>query len=209
VRDFLKGLFKLLGAIAVLALIAGGILHAFFVRVVEVGHDAMAPTIVAGDQVLVWRTSNFELGDMVLCPHPREAGRFVMGRIVGRPGQTVEIGRGAQLAINGDRPDRDLRGTVDFYDARRRRNESMTWGIEDILDHDHKFMFRERRPPEMRPHRVQGGYFLLSDNRSFHGEDSRSFDEVPGASCIGVVFARLQAAEAPAAFGNASFQLLE
>lgn len=205
----MKGLFKFLGGTLVVALAVGGVLFGFFIRVVDVGHDAMAPTIVSGDEVLVWRTQNFELGEIVLCPHPEEAGRYVMGRIVGRPGHTVAIGRGAQLEIEGQRPDVDLRGRVDFYDAQRRSSESMRWGYEDILDHQHPFMYRERRPPEMRPHQVRGGYFLLSDNRSFHGEDSRRFGEVDGSTCIGRVFMRLTAAVAPPQFEHRALQFLE
>ena len=208
-RDLLKGTLKFLAAVAFVLAAVGGVLYGFFVRIVDVGHDAMAPTIVAGDEILVWRTTDFELGEAVLCPHPQEPGRFVLGRIVGRPGHTVELGRGGQLSIAGERPDVDMRGTVDFYDTRRRRNQSMCWGVANILDHTHQFMFRERRPPEMRPHEVEGGYFLLSDNRSFYGEDSRRFGEVEGSRCVGKVFMRLRAAEAPAAFENESFELID
>lgn len=208
-RDFAKGAAKLLGVVLLIALVAAGVLYAFFVRLVQVGHDGMAPTVMAGDQVLVWRGTDFELGDLVLCPHPHENGRFVMARIVGRPGHTVELARNGELRIDGEAPERDLEGPIDFYDAQRRRTLAYTWGVEDILDHDHPFMFRERHPPSLRPHEVQGGWYLLSDNRSYVGEDSRSFGEVDGATCVGTVFLRLTAAEAPEAFGTAPFQFLE
>lgn len=196
-RDFTKGLFKFLAAILVIALIAGTVLYVFFVRVVEVGHNGMAPTIIAGDTILVWRGTDFELGDPVLCPHPSEPGRYVLGRVVGTNGHTVEIGRGAQLMINGETPDVDLRGEFEFYDAGRQNSARMHWGIEDILDHDHLFMYSARRAPSMRPHQVRGGLFLLSDNRSYHGEDSRSFGEVAPGTCIGTVFMRVMPGEGP------------
>ncbi|MCZ7679216.1 MAG: S26 family signal peptidase [Sandaracinaceae bacterium] len=102
-RDFLKGALKFLGVVLVIALIAGGVLYAFFVKVVEVGHNAMAPTMILGDRVLVWNSQDFELGEVVLCPHPQQPGRYVMGRVVGRPGQIVSFERGS-LTINGQTP---------------------------------------------------------------------------------------------------------
>ena len=208
-RDFLKGLSKFISALLVIALIVGGVLYFFFIRVVEVGHNAMAPTILAGDQVLVWRGTDFELGEPVLCPHPREPGRFVIGRIVGRSGQTVELGRAGQLRINGEAPDLDIRGELEFYDAGRQNTARMTWGIEDILDHDHLFMQSARRPPAMRPHRVAGGVFLLSDNRSYHGEDSRSFDEVRPDTCVGTIFLRLMPGEGQSPTEHGPFARIE
>lgn len=208
-RDFMKGLSKFLGAILLVALIVGGVLYSFFVRVVEVGHNAMAPTILAGDQVLVWRGTDFELGDPILCPHPNEPGRYVIGRVVGRNGQTVEIGRGAQLMINGETPDVNLRGEFEFYDAGRQNSRRMAWGVEDILDHDHLFMYSEHRPPSMRPHQVRGGLFLMSDNRSYGGEDSRSFGEVAPGSCVGTIFMRLMPGEAESPVDHGPFAILE
>lgn len=208
-RSFAKGAAKFLGVVAVILLVAGLILYFFFVRVVTIGHNAMAPTLMMGDQVLVWRTQSFELGDMVLCPHPSEQGRYVIGRIVGRPGTVVAMGRG-NLSINGQTPDMDIHSPIRWLDSETGRIRTMFWGVEDILDHDHYF-FREdrRRAPDMRPHRVQGGAFLLSDNRTYVGEDSRDFGEVMEIGCIGKVFLRLTAAESPPEIGNSWLDILE
>jgi len=210
VRDFTKGLLKFLGAVLVIAGVAAAVLYFFFVRVVEVGHNAMAPTIMIGDRVLVWRGHDFDLGDVVLCPHPAQPGRFVMGRVVARTGQTVEITRG-QLVINGQAPDRDLRAAFEFYDAERGESYEVDWGVESILDHDYTFMSRtRRRPMEMRPATVRGAaVFLLSDNRSYGGEDSRTFGQVNVATCEGEVFMRLTAAEAPAEIPHGHLDFIE
>jgi signal peptidase I len=209
VRDFAKGALKFLGAIAAVLLVAGAILYAFFVEVVEVGHNGMSPTMMLGDRVLVWKTTEFELGEAILCPHPSQRGRFVLGRVVGRPGQTVSMDRGT-LLINGDSPDRDLHAAIAFDDRETGRRAMMVWGDEDILDHDHRIWWRERSTPEMgRPRRVRGGLFLLSDNRTYRGEDSRSFGEVPAQTCIGRVFMRLTAEDSPAAIGNAPLDIIE
>jgi hypothetical protein len=44
---------------------------------------------------------------------------------------------------------------------------------------------------------VRTGVYLLSDNRSFYGADSRSFGEISPSTCLGQVFFRLQPAHPP------------
>lgn len=208
-RDFLKGALKFLGVVLVIALIAGGVLYAFFVKVVEVGHNAMAPTMILGDRVLVWNSQDFELGEVVLCPHPQQPGRYVMGRVVGRPGQIVSFERGS-LIINGQTPATDVRGLVDFFDAETGRTERMRMALEDILDHDHRIFWREGSEARMRrAHRVSGGLYILNDNRTYVGEDSRTFGEVTPSNCVGRVFMRLTAAASPAEIGNAPLDVIE
>lgn len=208
-RDFLKGALKLLGVLLVIVLAVGGALYAFFVKVVEVGHNAMAPTMILGDRVLVWSTQDFALGDVALCPHPEQPGRYVMGRVVGRPGQVVSMERGA-LRISGDSPDTDVRGVVTFADAESGRQVRMNYALEVILDHDHGIFWREGSEPRMRrPHRVQRGVYLLSDNRSYAGEDSRTFGEVSPSTCVGRVFMRLTAAPSPPELANGALDLIE
>lgn len=208
-RDFTKGALKFVGFVLVLALIAGGVLYGFFVNIVDVGHNAMAPTMILGDRVLVWRTQELALGDVALCRHPQQAGTYVMGRVVGRPGHLVSFERG-HLLINGEAPDTDTRGVVEFEDRELGRRERMSYAIEDILDHDHAIFWRERGTPRMtRPHRVGTGLFLLNDNRTYPTEDSRTFGEVDPSACVGKVFMRLTAAPSPAEIGNGALDIIE
>jgi signal peptidase I len=211
VRDFMKGLFKFLGVVALIAFVIGGVLYGFYVKVVEVGHNAMAPTVFVGDRVLVWKGHNFDLGDIALCPHPSEPGRYVMGRVVGRTGQRVAIDRG-QLLINGETPESDLHSPISFSDAETGRTEQMIWGIESILNHDHLFFVRAGRAgvPNLREQHVRGGQlYLMSDNRTYVGEDSRAFGGVNEGTCIGAVFMRLTAGAAPPEIPHAALDILE
>jgi signal peptidase I len=208
VRDIFKGVLKFLGVIAGILVVAGAIAYFFFVRVVEVGHNAMAPTILMGDSVLVWRTTDFELGDVALCLHPSEPNRYVLGRVVGRPGQTIRIERGI-LYINNQAPDSDIHTAIQFTNNEIGRVQTMVWGVEDLLDHDHTFFYEERRMPTYRSHEVRGGPFLLSDNRTYVGEDSRTFGEVSELLCIGKVFMRLLAADGPAEIPHAPLDIIE
>lgn len=208
-KDFAKGVFKFLSVIVILVAIAAGVLYGFYVKVLEVGHNGMAPTIVLGDSVLVWKTQELGLGQVALCEHPQQPGVYVLGRVVGRPGQIVGMERGT-LTINGEMPEVDGRGIVSFQDAEIGRTVRMRYAYERILTHDHPIFWREGSEPRMsRPHTVRGGLFLMSDNRTHRGEDSRTFGEVSPASCVGRVFMRLTAAPTPAEIGNAALDIIE
>lgn len=212
-RDFYRGALKFLGVVALVLLVAGAVLYGFFVRLVELGHNAMAPTIIRGDSVLVWRTTELELGDVALCPHPREPGRFVVGRVVGRPGHMVGVDAFGGLTINGQAPARNLHDPITFVDTETGRRDTMQWGDETILGHDYRIFFRDARGRDRRARpreqRVEGGVFLLSDNRTYRGEDSRSFGAVDPSTCIGRVFLRVDAAPSPPAIGNARLDIIE
>lgn len=207
-RDFLKGTLKFVGGIAVFLAIIAAILYFFFVRIVEVGHNAMAPTIMLGDRVVVWRTTDFELGEVLLCPHPEEPGRFVMARFVGRPGSRIRIENG-NLYINDTTPDTDLNTPIDFFDMETGRSSEMIWGTEKILSSNHLIFFRQRPRPSYREREVGPGLFVLSDNRSYRGEDSRDFGVVTQSQCIGRVFLRLTAADAPPEIPHGHFDFLQ
>jgi signal peptidase I len=209
VRDFLKGVLKFVAFIAVLGGIAVGVLYAFFVEVIDIGHSGMAPTLITGDRVVVWKTRDFEIGEVALCPHPIEPGRFVIGRVVGHAGTNIDFQRG-QLLINGRTPDVDVLGTVSFDDPETGRSERMRLFMEDVLDHEHMSFVRERSEARMRrPQRVGSGIFLLGDNRTHVGEDSRTFGTVPPNTCIGRIAMRLSAAPSPMEVGNGALDLIE
>lgn len=212
-RDFYRGALKFLGVVALILLLAGAVLYGFFVRLLELGHNAMAPTIIRGDSVLVWRTTELDLGDVALCAHPREPGRFVVGRVVGRPGHMVGADAFGALTINGQAPARDLHEPIPFVDTETARRDTVVWADETILDHDYRIFMREgrRRDPRARPRerRVEGGVFLLSDNRTYLGEDSRNFGAIDPSTCVGRVFLRVDAAPSPPAIGNARLDIIE
>ncbi len=190
-----KEIFKFFLGVAVILAIVAGVLKAFFVDLVVINDDRMAPTMLAGEQVLLWRGSDPEYGRVVVCAHPAVAGQLVIGRIVARAGMEVSVGRDA-LAINGRPPDRDWRGTFTFDDPELTRPVNMRWGIEELTGVEHEFMAREDYRMNFRTVRVGGGkLYLMSDYRSMTGHDSRSFGVVDASTCIGHVFMRWKPAE--------------
>lgn len=207
-RDLLKGALKFLGGLAAVCGVVVAILYFFFVRVVVVGHNAMAPTIMLGDRVVVWRGTDFEIGDVILCPHPELTGRFVMGRVVGRPGHTVEVRQG-RVAINGQVPDADMHPPITWIDTETGRQVEMIWGDVDLLDHHHRIFYQRHRPSSDRAREVGPGLFILSDNRSYRGEDSRDFGVVRQPECVGRVFFRLTAGQSPPEIPHGPLDLID
>lgn len=209
-EDSLRGqLFKLFLVLVAILLVVAGVLRWLYVDVVTVSHDGMAPTIFGGDQVLVWRTTEYDHGDIILCHHPRRPGAWVLGRIVGNPGMRVAIER-EQLVVNGQVVSRDFQGTFQFEDQQSHAQSPFRWGIEALGEVHHYFMEREERPITMRPVSDVAGFFLLSDNRTYVGEDSRTFGPVAHHQCTGRVFMRwAPGGRAPSGFDSGWLDILD
>jgi signal peptidase I len=196
-KDFTKGALKALVWIAAIVAIVLAVLRWQFVDVITVGHNGMAPTIIAGDQVGLWRGVKIETGDVALCAHPGQAGRFVLARVIAREGQRLDDHRG-QLLVNGERVLRDVVGQRRFHDIVLRFTDRYMMTIERFGNNTHPIFENERSPLVFRNQTVRRGLFLLGDNRGYRGEDSRTFGEVDESTCKGVVFIRLAPAPKPA-----------
>ena len=85
-------LYSALWAAGCAALVVG-ILYGLFMDLVEIDHNGMAPTVMAGDQILVWETSNHAMGDILVCTHPRDSSKTVIGRLFAKPGMRIEVNR--------------------------------------------------------------------------------------------------------------------
>jgi signal peptidase I len=195
VKTFLKGTFKLLAFVLGVALVLGAILRIFFVDLAVVGHNGMAPTLIAGDEILVWRGTP-DFGDVTICKHPADPSRLVIGRVVGKPGMMLDTAQG-QLRIDRRILERDTMQGVRFRDGVMDRTDEMSYGIEKLGNTEHFYFYRRNYNFTFRPVNVVRGLFLISDNRSYPGEDSRSFGEVDPETCIGDVFMRLQPSPDP------------
>ena len=194
-KTFLKGTLKVLAFLAGIALIVGAVLRIFFVDLAVVGHNAMAPTLIAGDEIMVWRSAP-DFGDVTICAHPADPSRLVIGRVVGKPGMLLDTQRG-QLRIDRRILERDIEQPVQFYDGVNDRTDEMYYGLEKLGNTEHYFWHRTNYNFTFRPVQVTTGIWLLSDNRSYPGEDSRTFGEVDPETCIGDVFMRLQPSPNP------------
>ena len=196
-RSFTKGFLKLLAWLVGILLVFVAVMRIFFVDVAVVGHNAMAPTMEAGDSVLIWRNGVPEdLGDIAVCNHPENPGELVMGRVVGKGGMRLESDRHSRLSIAGSIPDIDWQGEHSFADTVREDTATYTKGLVEMGNVHHLIFHREGSVFRMQPVDVPPGkVFLMSDNRMHPGQDSRYFGPVDPAACQGTVFMRLAPAE--------------
>ncbi len=208
--DSLRGqLFKLALGVVVILIAIGAFLRYQYVDVVTVADDAMAPTIFGGDTVLVWRTTSFDHGDVLLCRHPRRAGSWIIGRVIGKPGMSVALERG-QLVINGQRVDRDFQGEFRVEDQQARQVATFSHGVENLGEVHHLFMARTDRNLTLRPVERINGFYLLHDNRTWNGDDSRTLGPLAHTDCTGTVFMRWSSGgRAPAELGQGRLDLLD
>jgi signal peptidase I len=204
-RNFAKfavGLIVVLGTI-------GAVLKTWYVDVVEIGHNGMAPTLIAGDTVLLWRNASIEHGDVVLCHHPTDTTRWVLGRVLGRNGTELEVARG-QLTVEGRVPPTDFREELDFLDRGDGQTARMRWGWEHLGNDEHMIFLRTDRQMRMRATGDYDGLYLIGDNRTFTGEDSRTYGVIAEHTCVGQIFARLWASpDSPVETGNGDFDFID
>lgn len=71
----------------------------------EISNEAMIPTFLPGDQVIVNRAAYHaatpQRGDVVLYRYPDEEGKLFLHRVIGLPGDLIEI-RAQALSVNGE-----------------------------------------------------------------------------------------------------------
>jgi len=134
-------------------------------RLARVADDAMAPTYVNGDVLLVsaltYRDARPKRGDVAQLYYPLEPAKLLIDRVVGIEGDTVQIFDG-DLYINDAPATEDNRIPATY---RSREN----WG------------------PLVTP---QGYYFVIGDHRNA-SSDSRHWGFVPRRYLWGKVVARL------------------
>lgn len=178
--------------------LAVSVLNYFYVDNFVMPHNGMAPTLVYGDRILVWRRAKPDMGDVVVCEHPTKPGVSVIGRAVAFAGHSVSTDSRGQLFVDESRASVENIGNVRFFDAAR--DQMFTMQLSNIdynRKHRHEFFIEDGYPFELRQYQVQRGIFLLGDNRSAPWTDSREFGEVDPAHCHGEVFMRLKPAPKP------------
>lgn len=88
--------------LAILALFAASCMYAAGVQPVRVEGTAMLPALNDGDRILLDRRfEKLQRGDIVIFYFPLDQSRSYIKRIIGLPGETVEI-RDGQVFIDGN-----------------------------------------------------------------------------------------------------------
>jgi signal peptidase I len=157
-----------------------------------VTNAALAPTLGAGDLVLVAKHGKGGFGDLVRCADPEDATKFVVGRVAGADFDNVET-QGGSLVVNGKRYDPGLscpKPTFTIPDPGGDDDPiELTCGMVEMGGGTHMRATggRAAREPKTERRVPNGSYFLLSDSRDLH-QDSRDYGYVDQSTCHTIMF---------------------
>jgi signal peptidase I len=158
---------------------------------------SIAPTLRAGDWIILWRGTEPSFGDLVLCPDPEDAGEVVIARVAAEPGDELVISDDGSLRINGARIRPESACNTPRFTVEHPRSGDdveLRCDIEQLGGHYHQRALVPGKAP-LKPlsgkrNVAMGTVFLISDNR-YLPFDSRDFGPLPRASCQETVVFRL------------------
>jgi signal peptidase I len=191
--------FRALGWVAAFLLVIGGVVRALFLEPWVVPDDpktgaSVAPSLAGGDTILYMFRNKAAFGDLVRCTDPDDAAGYVVGRVVGLAGDTVET-NGRELSVNGKR----YLGEMACADEKLSvphpssgSNVDLWCDQVEIAGHPHLRGTSDKAGIYTPTKTIvgQGMVFLLSDDRSYH-DDSRDFGTVRADGCSGRIVFRL------------------
>jgi signal peptidase I len=164
----------------VIAVVAVFIVRSFIAQPFLVSGSSMEPGFANGNYLLVdeltYHFRNPERGEVVVFKYPNDPGSFFIKRIIGLPGETVEM-TADRLTIEND-------------------------GGSRILDEP--YALEGGSSADFRKTLGSGEYFVMGDNRDF-SFDSRSWGPLPEKDLVGVVRFRLWPFNEAMAFSAPSY----
>lgn len=191
----------------IVAVLVALLLRSFVLEAFKIPSGSMIPTLAIGDQIFVnkWvyglrvpftsiRLIDFappKNGDVVVFIFPNEPHDDFIKRVIGVPGDTVELRRGI-VYVNGKEVTRDANGPVDVWD---RETNSSLWTQQHsdaFTEHLGDKTYTVLEDPMM-PSRSDnfaltevppGKLFVMGDNRD-HSYDSRAWGMVPMQNVLG------------------------
>ncbi len=132
--------------------------------------DSMVPNFSSGDYLIIdeisYRLDSPQRGDVIVFKYPKNPIHRFIKRIVGLPGETVEIKDGQITIYDKNNQKQVLNEIIYLPDAK-----GTTYGNLQVV-------LGEKE------------YFVLGDNRSY-SSDSRVWGPVPKENIIGKVFVRI------------------
>lgn len=184
-------------ALLIVALVAMG-LALFVVDFPRPLSDDMAPTIRKGDFLLACRVCGQpQRGDVVLFSAPDGNGPLAIRRVVGVPGDRVEVHNGKTL-VNGKPLDDDDAGTMTLADIDPVSKQPRAFGV--AVEHNGAHSYHVVRDlgvvstGDRAPETLADAYFVLADRRTLV-RDSRDYGPVPRASVRSIALRVLSAGD--------------
>jgi signal peptidase I len=124
---------------------------------IKVQGKAMSPTLNDGDRILVSKATNLQRGDIVLFYYPEDPTKSFEKRIIGLPGELIDMDSDGHITINGK--------VLEERYVQPERNEQARYRWNQVR-RDYKQIGED-------------SYFVMGDNRDA-SNDSRSWGQVPG-----------------------------
>ncbi len=161
---FLVTFIRKYGVSIVVAVAIAAVIRGFFLGVFKIPTGSMRETLLEGDRIIVnkllYRFREPTVGDVIVFKYPEDPKRDFIKRLIGRPGDKVEIREG-KVYVNGNA----LESPEIF-----RRNYYYNFGTYGAAGQDIEV------PTDM--------YYVLGDN-SMSSRDSRYWGFVPRRYVIG------------------------
>jgi signal peptidase I len=173
------------------------VIRSFLFEPFRIPSDSMMPTLLDGDFIFVNKFSyglrlpvlntrfidvgEPERGDVVVFRKPTEPGTNYIKRLVGLPGDMVEV-RGKRVYVNGNLVPMQVKGIY-----RGHGHDGAFLGAEQLDTHKHQVLYIPGRQSREGVYRVPDGhFFFLGDNRD-NSQDSRFSDVgfVPEGNLVG------------------------
>jgi signal peptidase I len=153
---------------------------------------SMAPTVLYGDRIVVQKAFfKVDRGDVVIFVSPENGMEMpYLKRVIGLPGDTIEISDKPTLAVNGKPIEHKRQGFFQYKDYTETQQVGFLFregigdeGHEVLYDEDEKFISGYH--PIYETYRVPAGsYFVMGDNRD-NSNDSRFFGSVKKEDILG------------------------
>lgn len=189
---------------ALVAALAALLVRTFAAEVFRIPSGSMVPTLQVGDHVLVWKLA-YGLrhpwrdrlladlgapvrGDVIVFRHPRDPGKDYVKRVVGLPGDVVEVREGV-LWVNGVPQPREAAGEATYEEQSDRSGK---WWSDTCARYAERLALGPVAPPrdgspealaDAWEQALAGGvqvHFVLQCRRPRRGESEGPFERVEG-----------------------------
>jgi signal peptidase I len=172
----------------IIAVLLALVIRTFVVQAFKIPSGSMLPTLQIGDHILVNKFLYYfqpvRRGDIIVFKFPQDETRDFIKRVIGLPGETVEI-RGKQVLVNGKPLDEPYAVYGDWPTSRLGEREKVG---PIVIPPDRLFMMGDNRDHSMDSrvwgfldiHKVKGKAFIVYF--------SVRSDEIPYTSALGSVY---------------------